>query len=327
MGIVMSKKEILKRLNTLRINPLGLVTRSYGISIKYYSYEEEVPSKRIDYETNVDLNLEYNKGILTINKKNVFYNQHQPDNISEILADSISKALYPIQTHLNEKGIGTNEIYNLEEIKDRWENEKSRLSHKYSSKPLTDLFLAVDHKIENKTDLEKSLQYDWFWNLFFHPKFIDYGETRKTKTALFLSVVPYQFPIRFPGIQTINKIPTDYHSFVIEFNGEEMPADPYFIPKNLPSSSSFFMSLHVIYDLDLYHHFPMHTRAFFEVFTKDHLGNKASVKKINYTQFQLNNEEYKDKILSKDSPFITGGLVISEPNQWGFYKNIYENDW
>ncbi|MBT2621524.1 hypothetical protein [Chryseobacterium sp. ISL-6] len=327
MGIVMSKKEILRRLNTLRINPLGLKPRNYGISIKYYSYDEKVPSKRIDYEATADLNLEYNKGVLTINKKNIFYNQHQPDNISEILADSISKALYPIQTHLNEKGIGTNEITNLEEIKERWKDEKSKLSQKYSSKPLTDLFTSVDHKIDNKTDLEKSLQYDWFWNLFFHSKFIDYGETRKAKTALFLSVIPYQFPIRFSGLQTINKIPTGYHSFVIEFKSEEMPADPYFIPKNHPDPSSYFMSLHVIFDLDLYHHFPMHTRAYFEVFTNDSLGNKTLVKKINYTQFQLNNEDYKHKELSKESPFITGGLVISEPNKWGFYKNIYENDW
>lgn len=327
MDIILSKKEILRRLNTLRIQPTGLHPRKYGVSVKYFSNDEETPSKRIDYEITTELSLASNKGILTIDKNNVFYNQHQADNISEILADSISKTLYPIQTHLNEKGIGTNEITNLEEIKDRWNLEKSKLSEKYSSKPLTDFFSAVDHKIENKTDIQKSLEYDWFWNLFFHPRFIDYGDTRKTQTALFLSVIPYQFPIRFPGIQTINKIPTDYHSFVIEFKSEEMPAEPYFIPANHSTTSSYFMSLKVIFDLDLYHHFPMHTRAYFEVFTKDHLGNKKVTKRINYTQFQLNSEEFKDKVLSKDSPFITGGLVVSEPNKWGFYKNIYENDW
>jgi len=326
MDILMSKKEILRRLNSLRIQPDGLSQRKYGVSVKYFSGNEPIPDKRIDYEIAVDLELEHHRGILTIHKDHIFYNQHEPDGVNEILGNAISRAFYPIQTHLNEKGLTTNEILNHEDIKQRWEKEKARILEKYSSGPLNDFLLAADKKISNRSGLEQSLQFDWFWNLFFHPKFINYGEARKTETVLFLPVIPYQVPLRFQGIQTINKIPTDYHSFIIEFESREEPAHPYFIPKNAVHSNCF-MTLKVIFDLDVYHHFPMHIRADFEVFSKDLTGNRNLIKKIKYTQFQQNTDGFRFMKLSPGSPFITGGLVVSEPNKWGFYKNKYENDW
>lgn len=322
----MSKKEILRRLNTLRIKPEGIQQRKYGISVKYFSNSEAIPSKRIDYDITADLHIEGNKGFVTIDKENILHDLHTSDSISEILSDSISRSLYPIKTHINEKGISSNEIINHDEIKQRWIQERSSILEKYCGESLTDFFLAVDKKLDNKSALEKSLPYDWFWNLFFHEKFIDYGDTRKAETSLYLSVIPYKSPLKFKGIQTIHKIPTNYHSFQIDFESDEQTAVDYFIPKNA-LAQHYFMSLKVIFDMDLYHHFPMHIQAYFEVYTKDWEGNKVFVKRINYTQFQENTEEYKHKTLDKNSPFITGGLVVSEPNKWGFYKNEYENDW
>jgi hypothetical protein len=326
MDILMPKKEILRRLNSIRIQPSGLKPRKYGVSVKYFSGKSDVPEKRMDYELTTELDLQDYKGILTIHKEFIFYNQHEHDGMSEILGNAVSKALYPLQTYLNEKGLSTHEIINIEEIRERWKKEKTKLSDKYSSEALETFFETVDKKLNDRSEIEKSLHHDWFWNLFFHPKFIDYGETRRTSSALFLSVIPYQPALRFPGIQTIQKIPTDYHSFMIEFQSEELPADPYLTSKN-PGKTEAFMSLKVIFDLDLYYHFPMHTRAYFEVYTKDINGNKLLIKTIQYTQYQQNTEEFNDKELDKSSPFITGGLVVSEQKKWGFYKNEYENDW
>jgi len=326
MDILMPKKEILRRLNNIRIKPSGLKRREYGISVKYFSGKSSIPEKRIDYQLTTDLNLEDYKGVLTINKKDIYFNQHEPEITSEILGNAISKALYPVEIYLNEKGLTTSEIINNEEIRNRWETEKERLSDKYSSDALTKFFDTVDKKLSDGKELEKSFHNDWFWNLFFHPKFIEYGDTRSTDTALFLSIVPFQPAVRFPGKQTIQKIPTDYHSFIIEFESEEMPADSYFILGNSTKAKGW-MSLKVIFDLDLYHHFPMHTRAYFEVYTKDLNGNKDVIKKIQYTQYQKNTTEFRGRKLDQSSPFITGGLVVSEKNKWGFYKNEYENDW
>lgn len=326
MDLILSKEEILRRLNTLRIQPLGLTPRNYGVSVKYFSNGKETPSKRIDYKTTVSLDLEHNKGTLSIIKKDILYNQHKADSISEILAESLSDSIYPIQTHINEKGLCTNEILNIKDIGERWDKTKSKISQKYASENLNLFFKEADHQIRNKISLENSLQYDWFWNLFFHTKFINYGHTRKTETDLFLSVVPYQFPIKFSGVQCIHKIPTEYHSFIIEFESTERPAHPYFIPKHLQNRASLMMSLKVIFDMDIYHHFPMHIRADFEIYSKDGKGNKISVKKIIYTQYHLNPEEFKGKTLSSNSPFLTGGLV-SDPKNKRFYSDEFENDW
>lgn len=326
MDILMPKKEILRRLNNIRIKPAGLKPRKYGVSVKYFTGTSDIPEKRVDYELTTVLDLIDYKGILTISKESIFFNQHEPDGMSEILGNAVSKALYPLQTYLNEKGLSTHEIINIEEIRERWKKEKTKLSEKYSSEALETFFETVDKKFNDRSEIEKSLHNDWFWNLFFHPRFIDYGETRSTSTALFLSVIPYQPPVRFSGVQTIQKIPTDYHSFIIEFQSEELPAESLFI-SGMAGKTEGWMSLKVIFDLDIYHHFPMHIRAYFEAYTKDLNGNKHIIKKIQYTQYQQDTSYFSALKLDQNSPFITGGMVVSEKNKWGFYKNKYENDW
>jgi len=139
----------------------------------------------------VELSLEYNRGTLTVHKENIYYNQHQPDRINEILGESISKALYPLQTVINEKGLTTSEILNHKEMMSRWEMEKQKIVQNHQSDSLYSFFAAADKKLSDKTGVERSLKYDWFWNLFFHPKFIDYGEFRTTETSLNLSVIPF----------------------------------------------------------------------------------------------------------------------------------------
>ncbi|HCM36074.1 hypothetical protein [Chryseobacterium sp.] len=326
--IRLSKKEILGRLNSIKIKPSGLQQRRYGVSVKYFSGNEESPSKRIDYTVTAHLNIEYGKGVLSLNKENIFYNHHEADQISEIISSALSATVYPVEIDLNEKGTGTGEITNYDKILERWNIQKSKLSEKYSSDDLTEFFTNFEKKLQNKTFIEQSLRYDWYWNLFFHPKFIHYGDTRSVTRDLYLAVIPYQEPLKFSGRQTINKFPTDYHSFVIEFESLEILAPDYFYPKEHTRENPLFMTLKVIFDHDLYHHFPMHTRAYFEVFSKDRKGVKSFIKKIQYTQYQIGVDEYKNKVLDESSPFITGGLVKVPPNKWGFdnFERI-ENDW
>lgn len=326
--IQLSKKEIQYRLNNLKIKPQGLKPRKYGVSIKFFTDDLSIPEKRVDYIATAQLNFNNGIGELEISKKNIYFNQHEPDFINEIIANSISKSIYPLKVELNEKGLTPNEILNYNEVLERWKSEKKKISEKYQSDILHDFFIVVDSKFENKKQIERSLYNDWFWNLFYHKKFINYGDYRLTDVDLYLSVIPYQSPLRFSGTQKIEKIPTDYHSFIIEFQSIEQTAPSYFIPKNYQGDNSFFMQLKVVFDLDVYHHFPMHTRAYFEVYTKDHLRNKTMIRRIEFTQYQQNTEEFSTKKLSIDSPFITGGLVKLPPNKWGFdnFENL-ENNW
>ncbi|MDW8548638.1 hypothetical protein NG800_006930 [Epilithonimonas ginsengisoli] len=326
--ISLSKQEIQRRLNTITIRPDGFSGRNYGISIKYYSKDEKQVSKRVDYEAEMTLKVNNGVGEISIDKKNVFFNQHEPDMMSEIVSDAISKSIYPVKTFINEKGISGNEILNHKEIVDRWNDQKSKLSEKYESEYFSDILKRIDDKIEQKAELEKGLRHDWFWNLFFHPKFVNYGPTREREIDLYLSIVPYKDPIKFAGIQRIEKIPTAYHSFVVDFRSEELLAPNYFNIKNNIKDGFLFMSLKVTFDMDLYHHFAMNTRACFEVFSKNEHDKKEIVERIDFTMYQINSDEYRNKVLDNKSPFISGGLVKLPPNKWGFdnFENL-ENDW
>ncbi|MFV0531644.1 MAG: hypothetical protein ACK5MD_09450 [Flavobacteriales bacterium] len=172
------KKDLQKRLNSIKIQPNGLDCRYYDVSTKYFINEDETPLKRVDYNVTVELKTTHGIGKIVIDKQNINYNQHKPDLINEIISDSISKSVYPIITHCNEKGISSNEILNMEDIRSRWKTEKKILLKKYNSTDLNDLFQKFEKKLQNKISLERSLQYDWFWNLFFHPKLINYGDRR-----------------------------------------------------------------------------------------------------------------------------------------------------
>lgn len=129
--ISLSKKEIQNRLNTLRIKPKGLETRKYGVTTKYFTENESKWNKRIDYEATVRMGINNGIGEIEIRKEIVFYNQHEPDLINEILGNTITKSLYPVKTHINEKGISSNEIINHSEIIERWHSEKNTILQKY----------------------------------------------------------------------------------------------------------------------------------------------------------------------------------------------------
>lgn len=326
--IALSKKELRQRLNTIKINTEGLQPRKYGVSAKYFSENISQPFKRIDYELIAELKIVNGDGIIRLDKKNIFYNQHSPELINEIISNRISTSIFPIETTINERGVSTYEVLNYEEITKRWKQNKNLLSEKYQSKTLDDFLVLADKKFNSKLTIEKSLHCDWFWNLFFHPKLINYGDYRQAETELLLSVIPYQPPLRFLGLQKIEKIPTDYHAFIIHFESLETKAPKYFYPKYSSNDSILYMSLKVDFDLDLYHHFPMHARAKFEVYSKSPDGSKHVLKKIEFTMYQMNSDEYQNKTLSEDSPFITGGLVKLPPNKWGFdnFENL-ENNW
>lgn len=326
--ILLDKKEIQSRLNSISIKPEGLQPRKYGVSVKYFDGESVKPAKRIDYKVSAEVKLEHGVGVISINKEEIFFNQSEPDRFHEILGAAISRSIYPVKSFYNEKGVASKEIINHKEILERWEKEKSAILEKHNSKSLDDFIQIAEEKLQHKDRLEKSLHYDWLSNLFFHPILMNYGERRSVENYLYLPIIPYQTPLRFSGVQIIEKIPTDYHSFKVNFESKELPAPKYFYPKNSLDNAKYWMNLKVHFDSDIYHHFPMHIRAYFEVYSKDWEGKNVTEKKIQFTMYQIGSEEYNGKTLSNDSPFISGGLVKLPPNKWGFdnFEKI-ENDW
>jgi hypothetical protein len=297
------KQKLSLQNNTPFINFGNLKSRKYAVSVKYFDKEQQKPSKRIDYEAEVIISSNQNEYFFNISKENIWFNQHEPDLINEIIAEELSKIIYTIQAKTNEKGefLG---ITNFNQIANsRWHRNKLKATQKYSTEIAQRFYQAFEKNIESRRIFEKSMQYDWFWNLLFHPKYIDYGNENSIKTNLFLAVVPYEYPISFTGKQNINTEITDYHSVEINFSSDEIAAHSYFVPKN-SKADQIFMKLNVYFDLDVYYLLPMHTRAYFEVYAKDAEGKETPIKRVEFTQYQEETEKNKTAPPEKRSQFL-----------------------
>lgn len=77
---------------------MGMLHRHYGVSIKYFKSEESKPFKRIDYEASIALSEHELGWIMSLDKKDVYFNQHEPDSISGRFGAVVSESLYPVQT-------------------------------------------------------------------------------------------------------------------------------------------------------------------------------------------------------------------------------------
>ncbi|GEM_PF-1105526 len=303
---MMNTKTLSLKDNTLQPNFTGLTFRSFAISVKYFSNENPLPDKRIDYQSDIILTAKTDGYVIDINKHDFWFNRHQPDLINELITVDLSKTIYPVQAKIDKKGnfLGISNFNHI--VNSRWHRNKLNSTSKYTTKIAQTFYNAFERNMENRTVFEKSMHHDWFWNLFFHPKYIHYGDQNAIETDLYLAVIPYENPIKFTGTQKINTDITNYHSVEIQFISSEMKAADYFIPKNISplSGDHFYMSVKVYFDLDIYYLFPMHTRAYFEVYSKDSDGKKTSVKRIEFTQYQQGTENNKTKPARKKNSFL-----------------------
>jgi len=261
--------------------------RRYGVSVKYYANDNEPPHKRIDYDVEIKIDENDNGWQIDIDKQNVFFNQHEPDLISEILSQAITRSIYPVQCVINDKGLPVRGITNHDQILSRWNKNKKKIADKYAGETVDKLISVADLKFGSKALIEKSMKYDMFWNLFFHPKFIAYNSGTGVKTDLHLAVVPYKFPVRFTGLQNFNGQITSYNTVEVNFNSDEMEA-PQFLSGAKDENQKYYMKLDVVFDLDSRHFFLTNTTAYFSLYSKDHEQNICLVKKINFTMYEIN---------------------------------------
>lgn len=316
----MNTKTISLKDNVLKLNFGSLKSRDYAVSIKYFDGENSSPSKRVDYKNKIFITPKQDSYLLDIDKYDFWFNGHEPDLINEIISRDLSKIVYPVQIKTNEQ-LNFLGVTNFNQIvNNRWHNNKHHITEKYSGKIVQSFCRAFEKNLENRNIFERSMQNDWFWNLLFHPKYIDYENGHSVKTDLYLAVIPYEFPIKFTGRQKINAEITDYHSVEIHFKSDEMKAHDYFISdiNKINSENLTYMRLNVYFDLDVYHLFPMHTRAYFEIYSKDSEEKETLIKRIEFTQYQSDTENNKTTPPEKRSPFL-----IDEEDEKEIYK-IYD---
>jgi len=266
----------------------GFHPREYGVSVKYFKGEEAVPYKRMDYEAIVTVDPQ---GEVCIGKNNFFYDRHTAHAVSEVLADVLAKSIYPVKTDISRQGTGGLEVLNQEQILQRFAANKSKLAEKYGGEPLERLLEKHEHRLKNTGYLRDVLRNDWFCNLLFHPKMLGYREGESVDTLLWLSAVPYQGPRFFRGRQTFAKASTYYGAHAVTFEGYEQKAPRHFIPKDRKNGTDYYIKLDAEFDIDIYHNFPMHTRATLTVLARDADNATEVVQRIIYTQYQQNTEQ------------------------------------
>ena len=269
--------------------------RRYGVSVKYYAGESETPHKRIDYEVEIKIDEHDSGWRINIDKQNVFFNQHEPDLISEILSQAVTGSMYPIQCVINSRGLPIKGITNHNEILKRWINHKKKLTDKYAGETIDQFISIADMKFESKVIIEKSMKYDMFWNLFFHPKYMQYSNNIGIKTDLHLAIVPYKFPVRFTGVQNFNGQVTGYNTVEVNFTSDEMEAPQFLISDEKNEHRKYYMKLDVVFDLDARHFFLTNTTAYFKLYYKDQEQQDQFEKKINFTMYELNAVSQTDK--------------------------------
>lgn len=270
------------------LNFKNLQDRQYGVSVKYYRNNEDIAFKRIDYDVLVNVKEGDTGWMISVNKENIFFNQHEPDTISEILSGYFTRSLYPVQTEVNNSFQNIKGIINYDDILKRWKNNKNRINDKYIGEIVESLIASADIKFSNKVLIEKSMKYDMFWNLFFHPKYMAYGSLSGIQTDLHLALVPYKFPVRFSGLQSFNAEVTPYGAVQVKFNSDEMEAPVFLLVGIKNANQKYYMKLNVVFDLDAKHYFPMHTTAYFDLYYRDTDQRVHSEKRIQFTMYQLN---------------------------------------
>lgn len=148
-------------------------TRKYGY--QYQNFDNEKLTTEVHYEIEIKCKTQntWNDFVYEINRKQIYIHQKEPQLLVEKLLDKCSKAIFPIKIATAQDGTMA-KICNHEEIVQRWESIKNQLASYYYSEIAYKILNKIQKLILNKAELEKSLQLDWFFHLYFSPIYIDY---------------------------------------------------------------------------------------------------------------------------------------------------------
>ncbi|MFH6963107.1 hypothetical protein ACHRVK_11970 [Flavobacterium plurextorum] len=148
-------------------------TRKYGYQYQNFINEKLINEVHYEIEINCKPQNTWNDFVYEINRKQIYINQKEPQLLVEQMLDKSSKVIFPLKIATAKDGTMA-EICNHKEIVDRWQSIKGQLGDYYYSETAYKVLNKIQKLIFNKLELEKSLQLDWFFHLYFSPIYIDY---------------------------------------------------------------------------------------------------------------------------------------------------------
>jgi hypothetical protein len=172
-----SKKISSEKEFPINLNPFTQ-KRNYGFT--YQNFENDGLISTIHYETEIicDEN-DYNYAIFEINRKQIFIDNQAPNLKMEQLAHSCAQAIFPIRVKTNEEGEIV-QIINHEAIKQRWTPIKENLLNYFRGEVVQEIILKTEMVLLNQKQLQKSIEKNWFFHLFFKPLYKNYNQNKPT---------------------------------------------------------------------------------------------------------------------------------------------------
>ncbi|UPZ16238.1 hypothetical protein [Flavobacterium humidisoli] len=148
-------------------------TRTYGFICQNFENDQIINS--IHFEVDVVCIQSYSNNNLSfeINRKQVYVDNLEPDLKIEQIADSSSKAIYPLNIKVSEEG-NIIEITNHNDIKNRWLPIKKTLSKYYVGNIVSEILQKIESTLNNEILLKESICKTWFFHLYFKPIFNNY---------------------------------------------------------------------------------------------------------------------------------------------------------
>ena len=168
-----------------------------------------------------DLNHQY---WVSMVKKNLFINRHEPDLVAEELALLFMETLNPTRVLVDKYNSILTGIANHQEILKNWTKTKVKILDKYEGELTRKLIQNAENILQNPSQILFCLEKDMFWKAFFNPRHGIYS-TQLNREQFF------DFPLDsnkrkvFKGTQQVQKYKTDYQTYKIEFSSEQINRD------------------------------------------------------------------------------------------------------
>jgi hypothetical protein len=287
--------------HAIDFEPKARSSRKYGITIKYYNEGNEEAAKRLDYQIHLQVNRfrdENKVWQLCFDKTDLFIDRHEPDFVSEQLANMAMSAIYPLKVDVNSRNEIFRGIVNHEEILNRWKQVAEKISDKYEGR-YAELYLEkMEKKISDRFELEYALRADMFWNVFFHPQYLKYDGKLSQPATFFFPVIAYK-NVAFEGIQSVEPNYTDYGTLKVHFSSDSELTEEQNI--QMQQKGSLKMKLNAICDLDRDGGLLKHARVDWNLY-KNEMSKEISVKRITFSVYEIESSIPKtdQHLLSQD---------------------------
>lgn len=204
--------------NSLYLQDLPL--RVYRVLIKY-----PLSSSQINYEiTAQGRGTAQNITRIRFQKDRFFVNGHSPDRVADELAILTTRALYPLELHID-YNTRKQKIINRKEIQNNWNKLVPYLEREYGGALLELYKHTIEEQLADDRRFRKSLfSNDLFFSLYCHSLYGEYSSDLDRESSLWFNIGEYNRPLLFKGKQWVEKEYNQVGGVFLHFHGQAISA-------------------------------------------------------------------------------------------------------